>query len=149
MPPHLTPSPSTTPPAHALLPHSQSLQTPRPLSCAFSPFYSRLPHLQTLLPLFLRVYPPSLQSCSRGGYFNPLIKNGSKNRPLIYCGLGRQLVQYLLIYNHALSPYRQTQNLLFPHKHIGRDLLHRAKTCLSFTVPTIPVGAGRWRSLLQ
>ena len=98
MPPHLTPSPSTTPPAHALLPHSQSLQTPRPLSCAFSPFYSRLPHLQTLLPLFLRVYPPSLQSCSRGGYFNPLIKNGSKNRPLIYCGLGRQLVQYLLIY---------------------------------------------------
>ena len=43
----------------------------------------------------------------------------------------------------------QTQNHQFPHKHIGRDLLHRAKTCLSFTVPTIPVGAGRWQGLLQ
>ena len=67
-------------------------------------------------------------------------------QPRVLLGLGRQLVQYLLIYNHSLSPHRQTQNLLFLHKHIGRNDSHRAKTCLSSTVPTIQLGQADGRA---
>ena len=67
-------------------------------------------------------------------------------QPRVLLGLGRQLVQYLLIYNHSLSPHRQTQNLLFLHKHIGRNDSRRAKTCLSSTVPTIQLGRADGRT---